>query len=219
VTRRDSDADVALWLIAQFTRRSQVGIRRRLSRHVAPARSEVDARKEELGELATMLRRESAKPGWSFRYVHRSVYEAERPARAPSSAALVSRYGSWANTCRHADSVAGGTSNKRAKHRRNSPSNAVNKYSEADIILAVRECANELQRAPSSHAYHAWRLAAERRRRSIVYPSTHAIRRQYRSRGGWIAALEAAGLREPPTHCVRVLTPSRRDAARAAEGP
>lgn len=46
----------------------------------------------------------------------------------------------------------------------------------------------------------------------MTYPSEHAISRMFAERGGWIAALEEAGLLEPPSMTVRVIAADKKQA-------
>jgi hypothetical protein len=103
-----------------------------------------------------------------------------------------------------------------ARSRRRPPG-YTHTYTIEDVVAALGECARELRRTPSSTAYRGWRTAANRRRRGHKgYPSIQAILDRYRNRGGWIAALEEAGLFRPPPHTIRISTPSKSDAARLA---
>src|SRR5207244_3413091 len=143
-------------------------------------------------------------------HVARRQYDSSRTPDLPSSAALVERYGSWRNVCRHAHHLVTGGPNRLRKHRRHASSKIPRRYSEQDAIAAVRECAREINRPPSTSAYRAWRVPAEQRRRgNATYPSTSAVLRLYADRGGWLAALEVAGLIQPPAMTVRVITPSK----------
>jgi hypothetical protein len=210
------DVETALWMLAQLDHKSQTSIRRRLSLRLDPLLPPAEARQSELAFLAELLREKNVMAGWSFRYVPRLAYDAARPTESLSGAALVERYGSWTAVCRHADHLVGASVNRLAKHRRHSGAKTRRTYSRKDAVSAVLDCASELQRPPSSSAYRAWRVAAEHRRRgAFTYPSNHVILRLYRDRGGWIAVLEEAGLKEP-SKSLRLVAPTKQAASELA---
>jgi hypothetical protein len=96
-------------------------------------------------------------------------------------------------------------------------SKAGRRYGGQDAAAALQECARELNRIPSRNAYLFWRAAAERRRRNKRgYPSASTIDQFYAERGGWLAALEDAGLVAPRTTTVRVFVRSKDEAAELA---
>jgi hypothetical protein len=214
---RDIDLDAALWMLAQLSSESKAKVRRSLTLRLDPPPSEAERRQHELASVAHLLRQAAMQPGWSFRYVSRSEYDSQRTAESPSSAALVERYGSWVDVCRHADYIVTGTPNRLAKHRRRANTKEAHRYTKQEATAALHECARELRRTPSSTAYSAWRPSGERRRRgSTTYPSLGVIQRLYAERGGWIAALEDAGLIAAPTTTVRVVAPTRKQAGETA---
>jgi Homing endonuclease associated repeat len=214
---RSSDAEAALWLLAQLSSETQNRVRRRITLRVDPPPSPAQTRHRELAFVADLLRSAATRPGWSFPYVSRSEHDSLRPAESPSSAALVERYGSWVDVCRHANHLVTGTPNRLPKHRRHANTKDAHRYTKKEAIAALHECARELNRTPSTTAYRAWRPAGERRRRgSTTYPSLSVIGRLYAERGGWSAALEDADLVTAPTTTIRVVAPNRKQAAETA---
>jgi hypothetical protein len=214
MSRGTPEAEAALWMLAQLDPASQDSVRRRLALRLDPPISPLDRRLRELRFVAELLRPLRLRPGWSFAYTPRKDYDARRPPDAPSSASLIARYGSWAEVCLHAYVLVaaatprglGLTSRKRGKRKR--------RYCQQDAVAALQECARELNRIPSPNAYWYWRAAAERRYRiTRGYPSQAVVTRLYAKRGGWIAALEDAELVEPPAMTVRVMVPSKEQAA------
>ena len=92
-------ANDALWMLAQLDPDTQRKVRRRLALRLAPPVSSAVGRVRELGFAAQLLRPLEPRPGWSFAYVPRRQYDELRPPTSPSSASLVTRYGSWAEAC------------------------------------------------------------------------------------------------------------------------
>jgi hypothetical protein len=204
-------------MFAQLNPPSQRNVWRRLSLRFDTPCSPATQRRQELHKLAELLATTQAPPGWSFRHINRKEYDKARTTEAPSSVTLVNRYGTWVNACRHADRLVADRANTLVKHRRAALSTAPRKYTRPAIVAALRECAAELHRVPSSHAYQAWRIPAERRRPGAFYPTATVIFRHYADRGGWIAALEDADLVTPPHNTVRIVTQSAQDAGQLAE--
>jgi hypothetical protein len=203
-------------MLAQLPVDTQAQVQRRLTIRHTPRLTARDEQQRELGLVAQLMLSVPPKDGWTFPYVPRLHYDAQRGRGDPSSAALVSRYGSWVEVCRRAhrfvpakDGKAQPLISRRPWYTRLPRAT----YTRHDMQLALRECAGELRRVPSRRAYHRWRLAAQNRRRSFPgYPGVPVVVRFYRQYGGWLAALEDARLRTPPPGTVRVITPSREDA-------
>jgi hypothetical protein len=208
---------VALWMVAQLAPETQDAVRRRLALRLDPPVSEFERRRRDLAFAGALLDSVVWRPGWSFPYVSRSEYDKHRPSSSPSSAALVARYGSWVAVCCHAHRLAAGASRVAflgvIADKGGAARAAVRRYSRQHAIAALNECADELERAPSRDAYGYWRATAKRRRRGTHrYPSVIAIGRLYAERGGWRAALEDAGLVEPPAMTVRVVVATKAEA-------
>jgi hypothetical protein len=215
VSRQGVAVDAALALLALLEPETQDRVRRRLAIRLMPPASPISQREQELGIVANLLESVTPRPGWSFPYVARKEYDAERGEGWLASASLVSKYGSWVEVCRRAHELetrkAGAIPRLRpSPSRRTSVAGC---YTERDAITALQTCAQEIQRAPSKAAYDHWRAAALRRRKGPVrYPSTVTVFRLYKQRGGWLAALEDAGLVRPPT-TVRIIAATKQQAA------
>jgi hypothetical protein len=216
VTRKDNfKAEAALWMLAQLAPATQNDVRRRLALRLDPPVSPVDRRRRELTFVAQLLRSIAPRRGWSFTYVPRSQYDAQRPLDSLSSASLVARYGSWGQVCHHAYALVAERSRGELHHLpwEVRGRKAVPQYTREAVADVLKECARELNRAPSRHAYKYWRAAAQPRRRSTRgYPCANVIGRLYKERGGWVAALEDAGLLAPPAMTVRVTVASKEEA-------
>jgi hypothetical protein len=207
--RVTGDADVALWMLAQLRAETQNEVRRRLALRVNPPAAPVDDRLNELELVAELLRGAATRPGWSFPYLPRKRYDAVRSNEFPSSASLVASYGSWVSVCQNAHRMLASDTRRvglhRSQHRRARQGMAT-RYTREDATTALQECARALGRAPSSNAYNHWRATIRQRRRmSRSYPCAKTISVLYSDQGGWIAALEDAGLCEPPAMTVRAV--------------
>lgn len=212
------EADVALWMLAQLSPESQDGVRRRLARRLNPPASPRERRERELGAAVNLLRTLKPRTGWSFAYLPRVDYDAQRPAEAPSSASLVAKYGSWVQVCSYAYEL---VAQQRGEPIRLSPVPAKRqrlgrRYSKQDAATALCECADGLGRAPAEEAYKRWWAVTQRRRPTTPYPSARTIARLYADRGRWRAALEDAELIAHPTNTVRVVARDREQAVELA---
>jgi hypothetical protein len=201
---------------AQLAPGTQDKVRRRLALKLEPPFSPSARLQRDLSFAAELLRPIPPRLGWSFAYAPRNRYDRQRPPDAPSSASLVARYGSWVEVCRRAYGLVGERS-RRGLHfaPRQARGNCnAQEYSQEDAAAGLRACARELNRPPSRHAYTHWRAATERGRRGTHgRPCSSVIVRLYSERGGWLAALEDAGLVEPPAMTVRVVVASEQQAA------
>jgi len=214
--RGDPETEAALWMLAQLAARTQDKVRRRLAIRVDPPKSPLEHRERELGFAAKLLRPIPPRAGRSFAYVPRKEYDAQRPQHSPSSASLVVKYGSWANVCRHAYGLVCEQRRPRLNPlpRYSMKNRERLRYTKEEAAAALRDCARELDRAPSKRAYSYWREAAERRRGGRRgYPCANVIGRLYAERGGWTAALEDAALIAPPAMTVRVHVSTKDEAA------
>src|SRR5207253_2914475 len=111
-SRGVAKVEAALWMVAQLDADTQSRVRRRLALKLDPPPSPPERRQLELRSVAELLASVAPRPGWSFAYVTRSQYDARRPAESASSAALVERYGSWIDVCRHAYHLVSGRPNR-----------------------------------------------------------------------------------------------------------
>lgn len=205
-----------LWMLAQLSADDQHAIRRRLAlrltRRLPPAPPTTDDNAHELEPLAKMLAHLEPRRGWVFPYLARKEYDLQRGARSRTSGSLVAKYGSWVEVCRQAHRL--------LEHGRTTKSPQQTKqedrrrrYTMEEAASALRECAQALGRPPSDTSYTQWRSTVRRgRRTSRRYPCSPTIFRLYRERGGWIAALEDAGLVDPPRTTVRALVKDKHQA-------
>jgi hypothetical protein len=162
-----------------------------------------------LGSLAEMLKERfpEGRTARALPRVPREEYDAERAPGAPSSAALVTRFGAWSETLGAAAGLLGWDSGRRAwanptRGRRRPPD-----YSRAEVVAGVLHCGERITRlgldgvvrdgVPSSSAYLKWvnrerarlrQLGAEPPRLALY----QTIRRLFP--GGW-AEVRAEALR------------------------
>jgi hypothetical protein len=205
--KQNATTKAALSLLAELAPETQALVWRRLAlRHRSASRLSSSPTDHELRFVAALAASTARAPGWSFTYVQRRRYDASRPSSSRSSASLVRRYGSWAKVCREADRLIATESpgsHPHAKGKRRG------KYDDADVVVALRECAQALGRPPSMNAYSAWRTAAQKGKRTARdRPTSNAICRHYAQRGGWRGATEDACLIDPPRTSVRATLPS-----------
>jgi hypothetical protein len=212
VTRKDnSDVEAALWMLAQLAPDTQNKVRRRLALRLDPPLSPIDRRQRELRFAAELLRPIAPRRGWSFPYTPRRDYDERRPPDAPSSASLTATYGSWSKVCLQAYSLLEEGSLRPHLVTRQ-PGRKPSAYNKDHAAAALQECAGEISRAPSRRAYTGWRAAVEKcRPRMRRHPCASLIARLYAHQGGWLAALEDAGLVAPPPMTVRVVVGSEEE--------
>ncbi len=146
---------------------------------------------------------EARRPRRSGKLVDRKEYDRGRPTGALSSRALVNEFGSWRDACQAALSwtrsdQAGIRSPGRrpwassTRGRRRPPT-----YTRAEVLAAVRLCADALGRDPlelSSHAYYTWaarqrRLARRRGAEPPRLPAQRSVERHFPN--GWATVREA----------------------------
>lgn len=161
-------------------------LERALRRRLHPAGRPASARRvERLGFLAQLL---AAQPLGvdGRRIVERQTYERQRPADAPSAERLQHAYGSWAAACRAAAGVLDD-----GRKRNVGPTGAwcappALRATTDDVRVAVRRCADELGRRPSSHDFHSWGIEKRARARAAgrrePIPAYNAVCRLYRAR-------------------------------------
>jgi hypothetical protein len=212
-----AQAENALWLLAQLPPEVQRKVRRRFALRLEPSDVPSARYRRELSYIGKLLRDMERDPGWSFACIARKRYDEWRAtdspdtAGSPSSAALVTRYGSWPAVCFRAYQLLVGTGNQnpfpKPKAGRKS-----RKYTCSEIATALHRCADELDRVPSWNDYKHWSTIARRRTKDARYPSPRLITLHYQQRGGWCAALEDARLIEPPANTVRVWLSLRSEA-------
>jgi hypothetical protein len=161
---------------------------------------------ERLRPLTLLLEREGVEDSVLLR-VERKRYNECRPADAPSSERLVRAYGSWAAVCRAAAGVTadgrrrrvGTNASRSPRGRRGTP------YTRADVIAAVRLCAEELGCVPSSHRYIVWqrhkRTQARGRGMALRLPHYDAVRRLFHNgnNGNAWDAVKAAAFPAAPS--------------------
>jgi hypothetical protein len=90
-SKKRPEAEVALWMLAQLSPDTLDKVRRRLALRLDPPISQVERRQRELSFATELLRPIAPRAGWSFAYVPRRQYDAQRPADSPSSASLLRR--------------------------------------------------------------------------------------------------------------------------------
>jgi hypothetical protein len=170
----------------------------RLTRNSPP--SPAERRLAELGILALLLNEIAPRQALGFALLARKQYDELRPATGTSSAALVRRYGSWNAACYAAFGLQpegrwlGPGRPWPSQH--GSPS--VKPYSREEVLAALRQCQRELGRRPSVPVFTRWtrekRRDARQRGAAARLPGPSTVYRYYPSlRGGWTAALRAAG--------------------------
>jgi hypothetical protein len=214
MTGSDNAVEAALWMLAQLEPQTQRRVRRLLALKLEPpAQTVTESRTLELRAVADLIRNVPS-PRRGHPRVRRIDYDTQRPIGAPSSASLVSRYGSWIAVCHHSHRLAEGLPTHAVK-RRGQP---MPRYTRDHFVFALRECARELNRTPSRAAYRTWRAAVKRRRKKRdYYPSAPWFAQRYAAQGGWVAALEDAGLIEPPANSLRIVVERPEQARSLAE--
>lgn len=204
----DELAEAALWLLAQLEPDVQRRVRRRFALKLKPPESPSARYRRELLVVGRLLRNLDPGAGLTAPILPRAVYDEWRSQRTPatigssSSASLVARYGSWSVVCYRAYNLlaqVGGGNPWTPSTKGRLP-----KYTPADMAAALSWCAEELGRAPSWNDYRYWSAIARRRTRAARFPHPRLVTLFYRELGGWCAALEAAGVIEPPAVTVRV---------------
>lgn len=158
-----------------------------------------EVRRVELGELARMLPPPIL---GSLPMMDRAYYDLARDPSAPSSHALVRRYGSWIRAGLAASAAAPNGAVRGPHHpwlttQRGRP--RPQPYTDWEISEAIRRCADQTGHRPSSATYHKWALERRRDARAkglwpIRIPNYSSVRRR---RGGFNAVVDAA-LDEPP---------------------
>ncbi len=140
-------------------------LERALSLKLTVSPSAAERRVRELGALATLLGRQPAvpdDPDDKIPSVEIDAYERfreEYAVDAPDHRRLVERYGSWLKACRAAfellpDGRFRGSANPWPSPTRGKP--RVRAYTKEELHAAIRRCALELARAPSSGDFHRW---------------------------------------------------------------
>lgn len=153
-----------------------------------------------LGFLAELLAAEAIDAN-GRRFVMREEYESKRPPTAASAERLQIAFGSWRAACRAADGhLADGRRFLPGPTGPRGKQTGV-RYTREDVLQAVRLCAKEIGRTPSSGDYHHWEL--ERRARLRVHgerprlPGYKTVCRLFRADGRrartsiWTAVLKA----------------------------
>jgi hypothetical protein len=113
-----AQAENALWLLAQLPPEVQRKVRRRFALRLEPSDVPSARYRRELSYIGKLLRDMERDPGWSFACIARKRYDEWRAtdspdtAGSPSSAALITRYGSWPAVCFRAYQLLVGTGNQ-----------------------------------------------------------------------------------------------------------
>jgi hypothetical protein len=214
--RSDALEEAALWLLAQLEPDVRRKVGRRLALRLDPPETPAARYSRELSFVYELLRDIEPAPGWTFPHLPRTEYDdwrsgAGQGAGAPSSASLVARYGSWLTVCFLTYRLFRGE--RTHAHPKPVRTGGRLEYTGDDAVHALRDCARALNRVPTWRDYQHWASVWRQRLPAARYPSAPVVTRLYRERGGWCAALEAAGLAEPPEMTVRVWI-SRRSEAR-----
>lgn len=199
-------------MLAALTPEALAEVERALLLDLRPQPSAAEQRVAELGALAEMLH-EIRPPGAINRAdpdaaqrrtrtippgLRRETYDAVRPLHAPSSEVLVGRYGSWAKARRAAygllpDGRYLGVG--RPWPQVTLPERVI--YTREDSERAIRRCALDLGRHPSSTFYDRWQRAKKARLAPTAYareriPGLKRIMQLYKR--SWIAAVTAANI-------------------------
>jgi hypothetical protein len=173
-------------------------------RFPTPARQ----RRSELGYLAELMDR-SQRAG--HHHIERSTYDRDRPGDAPSSAALVRKFGSWRRACRAASSglkVTGKKGGGAPLPWIGGPpgSSRPPPYTREEVAAAIRACARDLGRRPTAYEYDRWVRTKRARARAagtiLRLPRLPEIHRVFPT-GKWRRALGEAAVTETELHEVR----------------
>jgi hypothetical protein len=167
-----------------------------------PPKSAAARRLADLGFLASLLNRIPRRPVIGFAILSRKRYDELRSTGAPSSAALVRRYGSWNAACYAAYGLQ--PDGRWLGPGRPWPSTrgrpgVKSCYTREEVLAALRQCQLELGRRPSEQIFTRWthekRRDAQARGARVRLPSPSVVYRYYpRARGGWPRALRDAGI-------------------------
>jgi hypothetical protein len=192
-------------------------LERALRLRLDPPETAAERRVAELGFLATLLA--ELPPAVGLRalpqlerqvYVHRQPLEAPD---APDARRLVERYGSWLRVCRAAYGLLpdGRTRGEAAPYSNQSRGRKrVSKYTREEVVEAIRQCANDLGRVPSSNGYQHWGFELKRaaRQRGEKLPRIPDIKIVYRfypkGDNRWRLAVADAQLNEAELAVARV---------------
>jgi hypothetical protein len=190
-------------LLDAAPRDALVELERGLRWHLYKPPEAPERRRRELGHLRELLLSDSAVIGGDLPYVERATYDASRPANAPSSERLQKGYGSWAMAC-----VSASLLDEDGVYRNGVKNPPVDRrlvryavpYEREQCLEAIRECADDLGRVPSSHDYVLWRRlrCAALRARGITPRIPHwlVIYRFFPADGStetrWRSAIDAA---------------------------
>jgi hypothetical protein len=213
--------------LAEFNRALALRIR-------APAPTAAVRRWSRLGLLAEVL--ESAPIGLrGFPMIERGIYDGVQQlshANALSSRQLVDAFGSWPRACR----AAAGLQPDGTKTAPRQPwpqafrgGTRPAPYTEEEVVGAVRQCAFELGRRPSSADYHRWcthaRAQARARGLPCRLPTIRTIYRLFPARRGdpprrrWQRVLDAARITDIELAAVRAgWVPGNADSTRTGDG-
>lgn len=155
-------------MLGELDRGSLAELERALTLRLHPAPTPAERRVAELGLLAELLAERASASAPSVPRIERQTYERHRLARganAPAADTLATRYGGWRGACRAAHGLLpDGRHRGRGKpwHSSARGRRKVAPYSRMEIRAALRRCAFELGRIPSSADYHWW--SREKRR-------------------------------------------------------
>lgn len=178
-----------------------------LSLRLEPGPTAAERRWAELGALAMLLNALPPEPEGRTPRLAREVYERHRMVHAPDAPdhrTLVVRYGSWAGACRAAHGLlpdgrylgVGKPWASPSRGRAKTPA-----YSADELYEAIRRCALEIGRIPTSHDYHRWSLEKKHRARQtgaqLRIPDIKVLYRIYpNGENRWQLALVDARLNE-----------------------
>ncbi len=134
-----------------------------------------------------------------FPVVAQVGYDQRRPADAPSGNALTRRFGTWTLACRavwglRADGRYSGLGKPWTNGTRGS--NRPPRYTEAEALAAIRECALAYGRRPTSNLYIDWsaRRRAHARACGSAPPRLPAYKHYHDTYGGWSRAVALAAI-------------------------
>ena len=105
-------------------------------------------------------------PGWSYPTITQAEYDERRPRQSMTGPVLAQKYGGWKRACKAAYGLrADGRTRGRSHHAwpaAGRGESRVRPYTHEEVIRAVRACALELARRPSSSTYVRWSAAKRR---------------------------------------------------------
>jgi hypothetical protein len=156
---RDRQVQIACALIDAASGEALRELERGLRWHLYRPPEAGARRTRELGFLRELLLDVEA-IGGDIPYIERARYDQLRPPRAPASESLQRRFGSWAMACVYASSI-----DEAGAYRRGISSPPLDRkhvsygkpYTLDECLAAVRECAADLGRIPTSQDYVLWR--------------------------------------------------------------